>query len=186
MHLEKEEVILYEGEPSPDVVKVWIFTKIFRILFISAFFILWATLFFGGIISCVILKHKEPPFILLPFFFGIGLPLIFVFVYLYYKSLYKTYRYYITNKRCIFEGGILVKRKRSAPFYKITDIEVSQFILERILGLHSLKIFTPGTASSGSYGFQRAEIVFEGLKDVETPYRLIQEQIDKSRKGLDE
>jgi len=185
MHLEKGEVIFYKGEPSPDVFKVWIFTKIIPLLFVSAFLILWATLFFGGIICCAILKHKEPPFILLPLFFGSGLPLIFLFASFYYKSFYKTYHYYITNKRCIFEGGILVKRKRSVPFYKITDIEASQFILERIFGLSSLKIFTPSTGSLGSYGFQKAEIVFEGLKDVETPYRLIQQQIDKIREEVD-
>ena len=51
---------------------------------------------------------------------------------------------------------------------------IYQNIIERLLGICRLNIFTPGTASMGGpWGGQRAEIVFVGLKDAQKPEEII-------------
>jgi len=55
------------------------------------------------------------------------------------------------------------------PYHKITDVEMSQNIIERMIGISTLNIFTPGTGSIRGTGGQKAEISFVGLKDNETP-----------------
>jgi uncharacterized membrane protein YdbT with pleckstrin-like domain len=97
----------------------------------------------------------------------------------YYAKLKGTFQYCITNQRCIFEGGIIIRRKRSVPYHKITDVEINQNIIERGLGISSLKVFTPGTGSAGMPGFEKAEIAFYGLKDAEMPANIIQNILKK-------
>jgi len=48
---------------------------------------------------------------------------------------------------------------------------MSQNIIERLLGISTLKLFTPGTGSMmvSPFGGQKAEISFVGLSDNETP-----------------
>ena len=71
--------------------------------------------------------------------------------------------------RCVFIGGIIKRVERSVPYHKITDVERQQFIFERVLGFWSVKIFTPGTASSKKTFFKQAdaEIDFDGLLESE-------------------
>jgi len=172
--LQEGEQILFEGRAEGKIFFMWIFTKVIPVCLIISFIILWCTLFFGGIFSCAIKGHKEPPLYLLPPLLKLFIPLAFIAALFYYKALKKTYLYYITNQRCIFEGGIFVRRIRSVPYYKITDVEINQNIIERFIGLYSLKIFTPGTGSVGVPGFEKAEIIFYGLKDAETAANIIQ------------
>ncbi len=64
--------------------------------------------------------------------------------------------------------------ERSVHYHKVTDVEMSQNIFERILGISTLNIFTPGTSSGGgNSSFQKAEISFIGLKDNEGPANTI-------------
>jgi len=178
MKLQEGENILFEGKPEDRIFTMWIFTRVIPVCFVVAFIIVWATLFFGGMLSAII-GNKQPPFHLLPPLLIIGLPLAFIFATYYYKALKDTFHYYITNQRCVFEGGIFVKRSRNVPYHKITDVEVNQNIIEQFLGLYSLKVFTPGTGSVGVPGFEKAEIVFYGLKDAEGPAQIIQEMLKK-------
>lgn len=93
---------------------------------------------------------------------------------IYCVYLRRTYVYTITNRRCIFRGGIFRRVEHSVPFHKITDVEMSQNIIERALGISSLGVFTPGTGSMGAgYNRRRPEIAFVGLKDNETPAEII-------------
>nr|MBC8379078.1 PH domain-containing protein [Planctomycetota bacterium] len=94
------------------------------------------------------------------------------FIYCYF--LKRTYVYTITNRRCDFSGGILRHVRHSVPYHKITDVEMSQNIIERMLGISSLGIYTPGTGSMNSGGSgRRPEIAYVGLKDNETPAEMI-------------
>ncbi len=72
--------------------------------------------------------------------------------------------------------------ERSVPYHKVTDVEVSQNIIERFLGISSINVFTPGTASvqQGSFG-HRAEIRFQGVSDTEEPADTINKMIRQSR-----
>ena len=113
----------------------------------------------------------------------IAAPSLFILGLIYCSYLRRTYVYYVTNQRCIFHGGILRRIERSVPYHKITDVEMSQNFIERMLGISSLKIFTPGTGSmmASPFGGQRAEIAFVGLKDNETPATTINEIVRKFR-----
>ncbi|MFH1621853.1 MAG: PH domain-containing protein [Candidatus Omnitrophota bacterium] len=175
IRLREGEQILFEARPEKKIFVMWILTKVIPTCIFASFFIIWVTLLFGGIFFCAIKGNKEPPFYLLLPLFIFFLPLIFMLATFYYKELRKTYRYVVTNQRCIFEGGIVVRRLRNVPYHKITDVEINQNIIERVLGIFSLKIFTPGTGAVGMPGFEKAEIVFYGLKDAESPAGIIQD-----------
>lgn len=54
---------------------------------------------------------------------------------------------------------------------------MSQNIIERLLGISSLGIYTPGTGSGNSG--RRPEITFVGLKDNETPSEAINTILSK-------
>lgn len=178
--LQESEQILFEGKPAEEILIMWIFTKVIPYcLFVGL--ISFYLLMLGWLFFVVIpLRLKNPAF---PIFIiqlaGLTVPLWAIFFVRYYKSLKETFHYYITGQRCIFEGGIIVRRVRSVPYHKITDVEINQNIIEQFLGIYSLKIFTPGTGSMGMPGFEKAEIIFYGLKDAEHPADIIQETLKK-------
>ena len=104
--------------------------------------------------------------------FIVGLSVALIQTYLIY--LRRTYRYIITNKRCIFVGGILKRIERTVPYKKITDIQRTQNIIERLLGIWNVQVFTPGTASMQiGQAKARAELNYDGLKNSEELYEAI-------------
>lgn len=97
-----------------------------------------------------------------------------IIMQIYFIYLRKTYRYIITNRRCIFAGGILKRIERSVPYKKITDIQRSQNLLERILGIWNVQIYTPGTASMQiGQAKGKAELNYDGLLNSEELYETI-------------
>ncbi len=98
----------------------------------------------------------------------------FILVQTYLIYLRQTYRYVITDRRCIFIGGILKRIERTVPYKKITDIQRSQNIIERLLGIWNVQVFTPGTASiQMGQAKARAELNFDGLTNSEALYQTI-------------
>ncbi len=159
MKLMEGEEIVHELRPKPKLLVIWFFTKCLP-WGLGGMFILPI---FGDLESSN-LKLIIPTVIGALFLISLGLT--------YCTFLRRTYVYYVTNQRCVFHGGILRRVERSIPYHKITDVEMSQNIVERILAISSLNIFTPGTASmypSSPFGGPRAEISFVGLSDNETP-----------------
>jgi uncharacterized membrane protein YdbT with pleckstrin-like domain len=171
MKVQESESIIHELRPESAILGVWFFTKCLLAAFVGGFLCFWCFGFFGGILG--VARRTDSSF---PLAVGAVMALIVALVVLvlalvYCSFLRKTYVYCITNQRCIFHGGILRRIERSVPYHKVTDVEMSQNIFERILGISSLKIFTPGTASMkmSPFGGERAEITFVGLRDNETP-----------------
>ncbi len=172
MKVQEGETIIHELRPESAVLGLWFFTKCLLAAFVGGFLCFWCFGFFGGILIGVA-RRTDSSF---PLAAGAVMALIVALVVLvlglvYCSFLRKTYVYYITNQRCIFHGGILRRIERSVHYHKITDVEMSQNIFERILGISSLKIFTPGTASMkmSPFGGEKAEITFVGLRDNELP-----------------
>lgn len=167
--LQEGEQVLFESKPERTIVMLWVLKIMLPITFVILCFglpMMFGIISEGHDLNCIFWTSV---ILTLVFYF-----MLFIIVPFYYSSLRETFQYYITNQRCIFEGGIIVKRTRSVPFHKITDIEINQNIIERFFGLCSLKIFTPGTGSAGAVGFEQAEIKFSGLKEAETPANIIQ------------
>jgi len=184
MKLHEDETLLYELYPESQDLVVWFFTKCIFAAFIAAFFTFWCFGFFGGMFSVAIKSNSEPWFIALGGKMALfTVPVTLAASLVYCSFLRKTYTYYITNQRCVFHGGIVRRIERSVPYHKVTDVEMSQNIIERILGISSLKIFTPGTGSMNfsPFGGQRAEISFVGLKDNEKPATSINNILRKFR-----
>lgn len=183
MKLQGDEKVIHELRPESKVLGIWIFTKCLLTAIVGAFLIFWCFSFIGSMLY-VAIKSKPT----LPIATGgtvaiIVAPSLFLLLLIYNIYLRRTYVYYVTNQRCVFHGGILRRVERSVPYHKITDVEMSQNIIERILGISSLKIFTPGTSSmmTSPFGGQRAEIAFVGLKNNEIPATTINEIIRKFR-----
>ena len=168
MKLQDGEQMLHELMPEKNILWIWLFAKAlpvglvgggagFGLVGVSGIIFNFGGesdfSFIGGIVGAII--------------FGLGFLLLAM---VYCEFLRRTYVYYITNQRCVFHGGIIRRVERSVHYHKVTDVEMSQNIIERILGISTLNIFTPGTSSRGSdSSFQKAEISFVGLKDNESP-----------------
>lgn len=179
--LQEGEQILFEGKPEKRVFAVWFFTKVIpacvaaSFVFGYAYFMLWI---FTKAIYCG--RNVAFPVHIIRIAANL-VPVWLAIFYLYYLKLRETFNYCITNQRCVFSGGIMVKRIKNVPFHKITDVEINQNIIEQLLGIYSLKIFTPGTGSVGKSGFEQAEIIFFGLKDAEAPANIVQGMLKKYR-----
>ena len=185
MKLQEGETILHTLEPESRVLGIWLFSKVVGAAFVAAFLTFWCIAFFGGIFAGT--TQSDGNWILrtgLTLAVMVGVAMI-PFGVIYCVYLRRTYTYYITNQRCVFHGGLIRRVKRSVPYHKVTDVEQSQNIVERILGISTIKIFTPGTASMSYAPFrgQRAELNFVGLHDPETPALTINEQVRKVRSG---
>jgi uncharacterized membrane protein YdbT with pleckstrin-like domain len=122
-------------------------------------------------------KKIDHPFIIIVEYWGwalVTVAIISIIIQIYLAFLRKTYRYIITNRRCIFIGGILKRVERSVPYKKITDIQKSQNILERVIGIWNVQVFTPGTASiQMGQAKAKAELNFDGLVNSEELYEII-------------
>jgi len=173
--LQEAENILFEGKPENKIFAMWFFTKVIPGCIIASFITFFASMFLWTFFVAMPAGKEDIPFPahILKIVFTLA-PVWFVILLFYYYKLKDTFQYCITNQRCVFSGGIMVKRSRNVPYHKITDVEINQNIIERILGIYSLKIFTPGTGSVGLPGFEKAEIIFYGLEDAENPAQIIQ------------
>jgi len=145
----ENENIIHELRPHRNIIIYW---SLRYLLFVAIFFLVFGLPFLN------IMKIALSIFVMLIFL------LIYFALILLAFFLRKTYVYYITDKRCVFEGGILRRISHSVTYNKITDVEVSQNILERIMGIATLKIQTAGLG-----GKDKSELEFVGLTDAETP-----------------
>ncbi len=172
MKLMEDEDVLLEMRPGRQLLVIW-FLKAFLGTIVGAGFLI---VIFYPIVG-VLEIGSDTKGKLLAFGLPAGITIVLfimgtAFVYCIY--LRRTYCYTITNRRCIFRGGILRRLQHSVPYHKITDVEMSQNIVERMLDISSLGIYTPGTGSMSSGGSgRRPEIAFVGLKDNETPAEII-------------
>lgn len=183
MKLQDDERILHELRPQGGLLVIWFFTKCIPAAFAAV--VLSGVLF--GVFAAIVAGVESG----VSFPVGAGVTaawifpfLVLVLTFLYYVFLLRSYVYYITNQRCVFHGGIFRRIERSVPYHKITDVEISQHIGERILRIARVHLFTPGTGSmvaSPFGGQQRAEISFIGLRDSETPADTINSILSKFR-----
>jgi len=159
VYFQEEEKKLFEGYPVTAVLILWFFRSVFIAFFVSFFFIpIFAAInrsFFDNIL----------------FFYLIIFFPILIIVFLYQIALRKSYHFYITNERIILEGGILLKKIKSVPYHKITDVSIYQNIIERVVNISTLNIHTAGT------GVQIPEIRFFGLRKPEKPHSIIVKEL---------
>jgi len=78
-------------------------------------------------------------------------------------------RYSMDSRYVVKASGVLWKVRRSIPLEKITNIDVRQGPVERLLGFGRIWVFTPSTGS---------ESPEEKLLGVDSPYKMKQTVID--------
>lgn len=173
MKLQRDEEIIHEMRPARAILVIWFFTKCVIPALFCAFLTFGPLSIFGDISAA----GRRAGTVRALIAAGAVCSVVWALVLVYCVYLRRTYVYYVTNQRCVFRGGILRRVERSVPYHKVTDVEMSQNIVERMLGISKLSIFTPGTASVGNspFGGPRAEISFVGLKDSESPAATINE-----------
>ena len=155
VYFQEGEKRLYEGYPETAILVVWFF----RALLIAIFFSFFLIPFFAIINR----SYFDNIFF---YYFIIFIPILLI-VFAYQIALRRSYYYYITNERVILEGGILLKKIKSVPYHKITDVSIFQNIIERALDISTVNIHTAGT------GVQIPEIRFFGLRTPEKPHAII-------------
>ena len=169
MILQDGEEMVLEVYPERSILGVWFFTKCLWFVFFGAFMAFWCVGFFGSMFAAASEVENFEPFKHGWYIFPSLAIVILVLSLSYVSALQKTFKYVVTNRRCIFIGGIVKRTERSIPFHKITDVERSQNLFERVLGISKVRIFTPGTASMnlGAFGRQSSEITYEGIANSE-------------------
>lgn len=198
MRLDNGETIELDIKPDEKILAVWFFTKTITYSLATMFFVFMA-LFFINTINLTSEDFKENKGEVIQgessietveepnekeiehlFFvdywpWALGLVvLVSMLIQLYLVYLRLSYRYIVTNRRVIFIGGILKRIERTVPYKKITDIQRSQNILERMLGIWNVQVFTPGTASvQMGQAKAKAELNFDGLLNSEDVYEAI-------------
>ena len=200
MRLDDGEKLELDIKPDEKLLVVWFFTKTITYSIATMFFVFMGLFFINTIALTseentenkteiiqkktstektedVNVKEIEHPFSIMVDYWPWALALVVlasILIQIYLIYLRKTYRYIITNRRCIFVGGIIKRIERTVPYKKITDIQRSQNILERTLGIWNVQVFTPGTASMQiGQAKARAELNFDGLLNSEDVYEII-------------
>jgi len=96
--------------------------------------------------------------------------IVAVYLVLYFFSI----TYSLDDRHVVKASGVLWKIRRSIPLEKITNIDVRQGPVERLLGFGKIWIFTPSTGASTPE---------EKLLGVDRPHELKQTIIDHSERA---
>jgi len=158
--LDQNETVHWEGKP-----KFWPFflggfaAAIFGIMFLIV----------GGMFVLQGIASGNYVFILLPhFWIGVG----FVFGVPLYKALVYKYTYYaVTNKRVIFQKGLIGRDFEIIDFDKITNAEVNVGVLDILFGRRSGSILI---STAGSFTYTRRGAVQKPytISHVKDPYNV--------------
>jgi membrane protein YdbS with pleckstrin-like domain len=133
---------------------------------------------FAGAVGLMFWQHWEPQAPLFILVYSVAVSIVgFLIVELYRRS----HKYFITNLRIIFKGGVLTKRERTIRYEKIADIDSRQGILGQIFGFGTIIPISESGLGLGSdkslaaggvaIGGKRAKLFgfAGGGKEVQTP-----------------
>ena len=95
-----------------------------------------------------------------------SIPTLFILIFIVYwiPKYYETMVYKLTENEIVWRRGVWFKNTGIVPYNRITNVDISQGPISRMLGIASLKIQTAGySAPSG----KSAEIKIEGMGQFE-------------------
>ena len=160
VNLQDGERVLYKEYPQKAILVFWFFKALFYAAIISSFIARFVSIF-----SIMITRSSYTDDYFLNFILFFIILLVVAFAY--QIALLRSYTFHITNERVILFGGILLRKIKNVPYHKITDVSITQNIIERMLGISTLNVHTAGT------GAQRPEIRFFGIRDPEKPQSIV-------------
>ncbi len=168
---EKERLEVKIGEefkPSPQFKKLYYIYLLFAILFA----ILWWYI---------------PVLLFTPFEVKVGITIpvlaILIFVAYWIPKYYETIVYRLTKDEIECKRGVWFRKIGIVPYNRITNIDVVQGPISRMLGIASLEIQTAGYSVSPTRGTPSAEIRIEGVEQFEELKELIMEFV-RSKKPV--
>jgi len=103
---------------------------------------------------------------------GITIPILAILIFIAYwiRKYYETMVYKLTKDEIAWRRGVWFKKTGIVPYNRITNIDIVQGPISRMLGIASLKIQTAGYS-----GQSPAEIKIEGVEQFEELRELIME-----------
>jgi membrane protein YdbS with pleckstrin-like domain len=102
--------------------------------------------------------------------------IIWILVLAYIPLYYNRLEYRIEGDAITGKKGVFWRKISTIPYYKITNIDITQGPLQRLFGLSNIHCQTAG--ASGAQG-ARAELVLLGIQDPEKIKNTIQAKITK-------
>ena len=107
---------------------------------------------------------------------GISIPILAVLIFVIYwiQKYYDTMTYKLTENEMTWRRGVWFKKTGVVPYNRITNIDIAQGPISRMLGIASLKIQTAGYSAPAS-GLGSAEIRIEGMEQFEELRELVME-----------
>lgn len=150
--------------------------------------------FFGRLTSffvfAIFIIFMTQPFVimsenysLIPVFSLLILLVAFAAAFVLAKLEFMFYKYDLVENGFQKEYGIIAKKYVTIPYERIQNIDISQSIIERILGLYDLNIQTAGLSSGmGRFGSRRAEGMLPGISKKDAEW-LRDELIKRSREA---
>lgn len=118
---------------------------------------IWFLLAIAAAVTIIIISDEIEKGV---FEFGVSvgpLLLLWIFSLVYGIKAFPRKKYSLREKDIIYTKGLLWRTRTSIPFNRIQHAEVKQGPVERIFGLHSLKVYTAGGDSS--------DLVIPGLEE---------------------
>lgn len=156
-----QESVLWEGKPQ------------FLPYFISSFIVAAFGLIFLVVGAIPLVEGiRQGEWVLLAFpHFWVGVALVFgvpLYTYLAYKHIH----YAITDKRIIFQSGLIGRDFKMVDFDKMTNAEVNVGILDKLFGKNSGSILI-STAGTFTYSNKRGKVSKPyQLRHVTNPYKV--------------
>lgn len=179
-----KEKILWSEKPSKKFILYYSFlhdpSKLEGPIALTFFIVLWMV---GIFHELIVDRTKDDGGWSILIFFGIILALSAIPILVYNIFLRRSYQYTISNKGVKISGGVFKKIDLDLPFSKITNVDISQNIFERMLGIYELHIPTEG---SGLFSNEKPRISFLAIKDPNTPKRIILKQLQQANNKYSE
>lgn len=153
-------------KPDPSLKKVWLVCWF-------VYFIIFAV---GDFLVNTLLREPDARTIL-----GIMVSIlvgILLLVLPYMPAYFRSLEYRIDDQSVSGKKGVFWKKTTTIPFQKITNIDITQGPLQRYFGIGSIHCQTAG--AGGSQG-ARAELVLQGIRDLDGTKAAIEARFLKNR-----
>jgi len=106
--------------------------------------------------------------------------LIWILVLPYIPLFFKSLEYRINGDSITGKKGVFWKKTSTLPYYKITNIDITQGPLQRMFGLGNIHCQTAG---AGGHQGTKAELVLMGIRDMEQLKETIESRITKKNES---
>lgn len=148
---------------APQVKTIWAINTIARVFFLALLLFVYEMLPISKSLKITFLPLGVSSAII--FFAGILTSIIYPVL------KYKYWKFDVRSDELYIERGILTRIKTIAPFRRLQHLDVEQSVLERMMGLGKLVVYTAGTRGADiiipGLPIEYAEALREQLKNID-------------------